>query len=378
MGLYGEQRGAFQGNLFTEPSWNDLASWYEKHCIQNLDKRSTRDNRRAAINAASAYFGSRGITHPDVGAWREYFSFRKSDEETRVCVSTLNTYRKICAHVYSFCRDTPATGMGGWRVLANPLSRDHIPRFKEAEPRPRGLAEPYTTYPLLLQAMKNPLEQAFLSIQRYDLLRIQEVLGVPVPGTKYDRPRHLNLDAGTLFVEYQRDSGRSEPAALKTAYCSATLELHEETVRLLRLGMAWAKQRYATPQGRRVYGFAAQHFVFPFFREQTEDILARLRQVAPADFPKWVRGVDGGDGFHVFRHTGAFELLEGGTPVNDLHRQLRHKDFHTTHVYVEQLRGKTVASDSIREARRVAELKQRRALAERDGKGLRVVHREDE
>ncbi|KFE65464.1 hypothetical protein DB31_1580 [Hyalangium minutum] len=97
--------------------------------------------------------------------------------------------------------------------------------------------------------------------------------------------------------------------------------------------------------------------------------------MSPQDFPKRVRGVDGGDAWHVYRHTFAVlhykAVLDGTMEKEDLHQMLRHKQPSTTYTYLNafnvELKG---TSKGVEESWRIQEQLQEQAIREHSGRGL--------
>ncbi|OJT27324.1 hypothetical protein BO221_04895 [Archangium sp. Cb G35] len=369
-----QQAASFQGGLFAEPSFRELSEWYDEIHLKTK-AANTRDSGRSYIRQALAWLDARGITHPGPGEWQQYLLWRQDPAcPERVTDLTAETHRKNLQRVYLKCRNTPKKG---WLMIANPLDLAQVPRqASTARQRPRSMSEPYVTYPLLQAAMPDPLARAFISTLRWHGLRLQEALGIPLPGSELDRGlKYLNLEAGTLTVEKQRGDDTTKWSDLKTEFSRATIRLAPEPVQLLREALRWRQQQALNPtvDWRRSQGVCAQNFVFPYYRHQLQGLMGLHREVAPHDFPTWVRGVDGADTWHVYRHTFATEMYRAGIQGERLRTLLRHKDQRTMDAYLKALMVEVVEGDDLEDAWKVQAEKQAQALAERSGRGLSVV-----
>ena len=364
----------FQGGLFAEPSFLELTEWYDEIHLSR-QAVNTRDSGRSYLRQALEWLSERGITHPGPGEWQQYINWRMDPNcPAWVTGETAKTHRKNLQRVYLRCRDTPRKG---WLLIPNPLNKVQVGRSAStAGQRPRSMTEPYVTYPLLQAAMPDPLARAFISLFRWHGPRLQESLGIPLPGSEVDNGRKcLNLDEGTLTIARQRGDDTCQLSDLKTEFSAATIRLAPEPMQMLREALTWRQRQAINPtrEWRRSQGFCAQNFVFPYFRHQLQHLMSLHREVAPHDFPTWVRGVDGADAWHVYRHTFATEMVRAGTKPDRIHRLLRHKNQRTTDTYLRALLVDVVEGDDLEEAWRVQERKQQQALAERSGKGLVVV-----
>lgn len=381
---------AYQGNLFEEPTFRELAEWYQVRARPTSKRDSTIDGEDTAIRHALEWLDRHGITRPDTADWKAYFEYRMSPECSlangkagRVTPHTADSYKAALQRVYIACRNIPKAG---WHVVPNPLAASLLGNCADGRDAARSMAEPYVTYPALLAVMPDPLAKAFISVMRWHGLRLQEVLAIPLPGSRMERDdpyfggRVLDLMGGTLRIERQRDRDHAtKHEKLKTEFSKAKINLAPEPIRLLREALTWRAEQALNPDvhWKRRNGAAAQSWVFPYFKHHLEELLALHRQVAPHDFKERVRGVDGADGWHVYRHTFATEhyrnVLAGVLTREKLHKALRHKDPKTTDAYIRALNVEVIGGDGLEESWRRQEQLQEQAMRERSGKGLILV-----
>jgi integrase len=372
---------SFQGHLFQEPSFDELADHYLN--LQAVNARDqTRKNAAGYIRAALEWMNSRGIARPNTSDWKAYLDWRQHPTcGKRLTRSSVDSHRAVLQRVYKRCAQAPKRG---WMLIPNPLAPAFLPPYAgDARDAPRSIMDPYVTYPLLLAAMPDPVARALVAVLRWHGLRIQEALGIALPGSKLEADLHkhiLNLDAGTLTIECQRTRDSSHHGPLKTDYSKATVSLVEPAAQALREALQWRKQQAlrASNTWMAKNGVCAQNYVFPYYRMHLDELMERHREIAPGDFKRRVVGVDGGDAWHVYRHTFATEHYRNWPGAvsekrERLHSLLRHKDVRTTGTYLRALALDVVEGDDIDESVRRQLAKQAQAIAERSGKGLQVV-----
>lgn len=388
VGYQPNHRG-WQGEMFPEPTFRQVVDWYVAR-VRNPNKSKSRIMvENSIISHALEWLEMRRIKRPTTADWKEYFDWRMSPECSlaggkagRITARTADAHRAVLHMIYRGCRNIPNTE---WHHVPDPLDAGVLPRCHSGHrDEPRALAEPYVTYPRLLMAMPDVLAKAFISLMRWHGLRLQEALGIPLPGSNVDRylgGRVLNLQENTLLIARQRtrDQGMiHEP--LKTEYSKARIKLAPEPAQLVREALRWRAQQAGAPgqHPRKLNGECARNYVFPYFRCHLDGLMDIHRQVSPLDFRVRVRGVEGGDAWHVYRHTFAAEhykrVLEGKLPKEELHRMLRHKDPKTTDRYLTAFTIEVLgSSEAVEESWRIQMQMQEQAIRERSGQGPTLV-----
>lgn len=388
VGYQPNHRG-WQGEMFPEPTFQQICDWYVAR-VRNPNKRKSRLKfEDCVIGHALEWLGLRGIRRPTTAEWKEYLDWRMSPECSlaggkagRITARTADSHRAVLHMIYRGCRNIPNIE---WHHVPDPLDAGVLPRCHSGHrDQPRTLAEPYVTYPRLQMAMPDVLARAFISLMRWHGLRLGEVLGIPLPGSDVDRylgGKLLNLSENTLLIARQRTRDQAlnhEP--LKTEYSKARIELAPEPAQLVREALRWRAQQVAAPGNhpRKWNGDCARNYVFPYFRLHLDNLMDIHRQVSPLDFRERVRGVEGGDAWHVYRHTFAAEhyklVLAGKLPKEELHRMLRHRDPKTTDRYLTALNVEVLgSSQAVRESWRIQMQLQEQAIRERSGQGLTLV-----
>ncbi|RJS26083.1 hypothetical protein DRW03_06395 [Corallococcus sp. H22C18031201] len=350
-----------QGSLFGEPAWVELVRFYEETYLAR-QRPGTRKTRKSMLRHSCAHFEAKGVTHPRAADWLSYLNSRVLSGE--IMRSTANQHRKVFSHVYEFARDVE--GQNSWRLLVNPFAQGRVPRWAEPQPAPRAMEKPGVTYPKLLEAAPDPLSRAFFSMARRHGTRLQETLGL--------RPSDLNLDRGTVHIRIQRKPTTVEVSLLKTDTSAAVLQLHPETAQLLREAARWRMAHPRGVSGREFGGVAGDLFVFPYFVQTTNTLMDTVcRVVSPEDFPRRLKGIDGGDAWHVFRHTFTMGLIDMGLGLDEIHDWLRHKNPATTTTYLNSLRGRAVGNRERMEALWQEEAQREAELRELAKPGLKLV-----
>ncbi|MFP2963698.1 tyrosine-type recombinase/integrase [Myxococcus sp. 1LA] len=356
-----DQPLAEQVPLFGEPSWAELVRFYDAKYLTR-QRTGTSKTRRSMLRHSLEHFGALGVTHPRAADWLTYLNDRVLGGS--IMRSTANQHRKVFSHVYEFCREVE--GENSWRLLVNPFANGRVPRWAEPMPAPRALAKPGVTYPKLLEAAPDPLARAFFSMKRRHGTRLQETLGL--------RPCDVNVDAGTLRISHQRQATTVELSPLKTDTSAAVLQLHPETAQLLREAIHWRMAHPHGISGAEFTGKAGELYLFPYFIDHTNRLMNEVcRIVSPSDFPKRIKGVDGGDAWHVFRHTFTVGLIDMGLGLDEIHDWLRHKNPATTTAYLNSLRGRAVGNRERMEALWKAEAQREAELRELSKPGLKLV-----
>jgi hypothetical protein len=380
---------SFQGTLFQEPTFHDLVTQFQK--VRAQDKApQTYKSEDSYIRHAVEWLDRKRIQRPTSADWQEYLLYRQSPEcnlaggkAGRLTALSADSHRAVLSKVYTVCRDFPATG---WLPFGNPLSYAVMgARHDRDRDVPRSMVEPLITYPLLQAAMPDVTAKAFISLMRWHGLRVQEALAVPIPGSEVDRSmvrnrRHmLDLSGGTLTIAWQRSRDTVKFSRLKTEFSAATIELLPEPLELIRETLEWQRKQALNPtkQWLQRQGDATANYVFPYFKHHLEQLIGLHREVAPRDFPKRIRGVDGGDAWHVYRHTFATEFVRDGVPTKEIHAQLRHRDMKTTDNYIRRLLAEVRGSNEIRASYERQKARQEQALKERSGQGLTLVKKGD-
>ncbi|MFP2957278.1 site-specific integrase [Myxococcus sp. 1LA] len=327
--------------LGATPTLPELVSWYGATVLQHM-KPDTQKTVRSHLALAVAALPSR----PVGGDIAEWLSGRVAAGE--VMPSTANQVRKHLFRIYTVGQQLR------WPLLLNAVA--NVSRIPEPPLAPRGLADPYTTFPALLVAMPDARARAFLSVQRRHGLRMSEALGL--------EPRHINWSTGKLRVEHQRAPWRSTVSPLKHDTLAATFDMDEETARLLREAARDAMRSGAVPRGE-----AKRRFLFPYYQEHCAPLMARCREVAPDDFPERIVGERGGNAWHVFRHTYGTELANAGLPDREIMVLMRHKNLSSTELYVGSIRGRVMPGAALAKVRELAKEREREA-AERLSRGV--------
>ncbi|NBD09627.1 tyrosine-type recombinase/integrase [Corallococcus silvisoli] len=326
------------------PTLAVLVKWYEEVILAHQGK-GTRKNIRHHLRMAVAALPPRP-TGGDIAEWLGGRVDRREVQPT-----TANQARKHIQRVYTLGQQMR------WPLLLNPVA--HFDPLPTLTVPPRGLAEPYVTYPALLAAMPDARARAFLSMQRRHGLRLSEALGL--------EPRHINWSADTVFVERQRMPWSSKLQELKTDTSKATFTLDEETARYLRQAA-----RDAMRSGKVPRGVTRARFLFPYFQEELAGLMVRCRAVAPDDFPTRIKGERSGAAWHVFRHTYGTELANSGMLDRKVCVLMRHKHLSTTQGYIASIRGRTMPSEDLETVRKYAR-EQERLAAERASGGVTSV-----
>lgn len=353
-----ERQAPLQVELFEQPSFASVSKWYVAEYLSR-QADDTRKTQASICKIALESFQARGIAHPKKPDWISYLRGRV--ERAEISANTARTHRKVLHHVYEFGRDSEK-----WPVLANPLKG--IEDFKAVkDDAPIYIAKPDTTYPALIAAMPDPISKALVSVCRRQGLRISEALGI--------EPDHVDFRRGFVTIAQQRKSIHVTPSRLKTDVSMATMKLHPEAAELLHGSLRYLRERLAAPRGkqRAFIGDAARRYVFPFYTAQLNGLMEICRKVAPTDFPRRIVGVDGGNAWHVFRHTFARSLLDRGMPVEELHVWLRHKNPATTHSYIKSLRGPMLADERVNQYWEAEAAAEKQAAWEREGAALKPV-----
>ncbi|AEI64255.1 phage integrase family protein [Corallococcus macrosporus] len=192
---------AAQGKLeLTEaPPLAEMVGWYERTILAHKP-RDTQKTVRQVVRAAVAGLPER----PTAGDISDWLSERV--RKGGIMASTANLHRRRLNRVYVLAHQLR------WPLLLNPLAK--VPVLQTAPQSPKGLADPYTTYPLVLAAMPDARSKAFVSMLRWHGLRESEALGL--------EPRHINWSAGMVRVEQQRKPWRGFVQGLKHDTCAAT------------------------------------------------------------------------------------------------------------------------------------------------------------
>ncbi|MFL5350127.1 MAG: tyrosine-type recombinase/integrase [Hyalangium sp.] len=369
---------AFQGQLFQEPPFAQLAQHYLANLQGEQKRTSTRKGEASYLKQALAWLGERGIERPSTADWKRYFDWRLSPQcPNRVTPSTVHGHHCTIRKVYRRCAEAP---LRGWLLIPNPVTTAFLPAYYDPlNARPRAMMEPYVTVPLLKASMPDPVAKALVEVLDNQGLRIQEALGIPMPGSYVEREvlrrRALDLDGGTLRIYMQRERDNSKLVDLKTGFSAATMELMPAAVEAIREAMRFKREQALKPKksSREGAGFANHNYLFHYFKADLEKLMEIHREVAPQDFRRREVGKWGGDAWHVYRHTYATLLARQGVDREKIHDLLRHRDQKTTDAYLRALLVDVRGGDDVRRAMENKKAMQQQAIAERSGKGLSIV-----
>ncbi|KFE60097.1 hypothetical protein [Hyalangium minutum] len=291
-----EGHRAWQGPVYQEPTFFELAEWYQHRARTTGIARRTMLSEDGYIRAALEWLRSRGIDRPTTADWKEYLDYRMSPECSmldgqagRVTPRTAESHRHVLGKVYRRCRDIPSPA---WWHVPNPLDTHVLPRcYAGGRDVPRSLREPFITYPRLQMAMPDVVAKAFISVMRWHGLRVQEALAIPLPGSQADASmggRVLDLLTGSLRIERQRTRDNPRHERLKTEFSRANLKLAPEPARLLHAALMERQKELADPgtHWRRRTGECARNYLFPYYRVD----LARLMEIHRISSPIPVEG----------------------------------------------------------------------------------------
>jgi integrase len=375
-----------QPSLFGDPPFPEMAAWYVAQDL-TTDRLApgTRESRRSCLAQALAWLKTEGISHPETGDWVRYRNWRQSAQcPNQIASLTWDSHRKTLSLVYEFCRRVPKRG---WGPIPNPLHFTRLPPDGERRKEPRCMARPEETFELLRRNMPDVRWQAFITLLFTLGPRLQEALGIPLPGSKVDGGRNLlDLERKQLTIWRQRDTDNSKLVDLKSGFSERVLSIPTDALEVIRETLQWKRHMDAHPtaEWKRHRGFLADNFLFPFWRYQLEEVMEIHRQLAPADFPEWERALKGGAAWHVYRHTMATlygrTAMDLGVPnwQDDLHRLLGHADKRTTDAYLRALRLEVVKSDGMAQVWEAQRERRKQSIEERSGKGLQLVKPREE
>ena len=189
-------------------------------------------------------------------------------------------------------------------LLSNPASEIDMPRVKRAAPRQVLTSQEVETI-LALPDIEEPLglrDRAILETLYSTGMRRQELLNL----------RLFDVDStrGTVFIH----SGKGNK---------------DRTVPIGERALAWCEKYLKDARPQLIYGKDEGHF---FVNREGQSLLAsRLSQMVR----NFVRAADiGKDGScHLFRHTAATVLLEGGADLRSIQEILGHSKLETTEIY---------------------------------------------
>lgn len=329
------------------PTFQRLCDDYSAEIVAALKPES-----RASYAVRLRWLRASMSPHPTGGEF-----FRKCQAKIAEgvwCEATANVHLKTARAVY---KHAPANYP--WAVVKSPF--EGVPkasrRFAERKLKPRSLADPQTTFPRLLAAMPDAAARAFLSVMRWNGLRVSEALGL--------EPGHISFEQGTMRVAQKRMPGKSVPGDLKCEASGGELPMHPEVIRALR-AYAAAEKLAGKPSGpKRLWPYVFRyegtcHRCLAVYRGKSEvdcegrhclrGIMRILRAVAPEDFPRAVPGKSGACAFHVLRHTIAADADRNGALDRDVMLMLRHSTLATTQSYMGRTRGRQIDASTFAKA----------------------------
>ncbi len=264
-------------------------------------------------------------SHPtpkDVARWLSELRTGGGRDGGPLADGTVSVLRGHLMHLYR------AAQACGW-CTANPVA--HVP-FRRVVPQRRALKDVHGIWPWLLGVCATQRERALLCVLRFAGLRRGEALGLEW--------RHVDAVAGYLTVDQQR----RRPNSLE---CTRVLKSEAARRRLpMRRELADALAELRREGNAQVWtGHGGQtlhttELCFPFRADELAALGARLRGVAPADFPE-------GSLWHVFRHTVAVELWTAGKGEETIRQFLGHASLEKTAVYLRSLMGARVGASAI-------------------------------
>jgi len=324
------------------PSLPELVRWYVREHVALKRASSAK-----TIGWICEWWARELPAHP--GAAEVHAKLSRLVRDGEISATTANMRRRVLNRCYE-------VGRTRWPMLINAAHVSGVPKVPEPALVVRSLYQPEQMWPKLLHALPGPEGRCFASLQRRMGLRVGEVRGL--------EPEHVLWNSGEVFVRQQREADQSKPGPLKTDTSVARLPIHPECIGLLRAVLA-ARMRSAP-------GGALARFVFPWWRGEQDALMRIMRDVAPLDFPKRVRGESGANAWHVLRHTYGTELVEAGMDVHEVQLAMRHSSLATTQGYVAAIRGRRVPVDSLRSL--WAEQAAREAQSTAHGFSLDVKH----
>lgn len=274
-------------------------------CREKAYSERTIENREAALRPFIAWCETRGlarpqeITKPILERYqRHLFLYRKADGEPLSVRSQ---------HV----RTTPIKAFFKWlsrgnHILYNPASELELPRMEKRLPRhvlsvrevERVLAVPDTTTPIGLR------DRAMLEVLYSTGIRRMELIGLHVTD--------IDADRGTLLV--RQGKGKKDRMIPIGSHALAWVARYREEVRPDFACGSDDGTLFLTTQGE---AFAAGRM--------TQLVRGH---VTAADIGK--RG-----SCHLFRHSMATLMLEGGADIRFIQAMLGHADLSTTQIYTQ-------------------------------------------
>lgn len=306
-----------------QPTLGEVIGWFRRAHLPSGDLgRSTVNGYKSTFRQALAHFGEGAV--PAVGEARAWLDRRRVAGE--IGNLTANSHRDRLHAVYSLFREQQRG------VTLNPWT---FRRFKEDTRHIRGaFANLAELWPRLLAAMPDDRARAFLSLNMRLGWRLGEVLALEWP--------HLMRAVGgghVLRKQQQRASWQNIPQGLKHDGLVGTYALHPETVQYLRAA------RRAQEEGRVQLGCArgvlvgqqpcgdgvVRSYLFPYREEHTVELIRRMREVAPEEFPRK-------QAFHRLRRAFLTHVVKA-FGVEEANRLAGHKHISTTQLYCREVLG---------------------------------------
>lgn len=288
-------------------------------------KRSYRSTFRAVVD----HFGANSM--PEKGALYAWLAGRVGSG--KLMPSSANAMRGHLGQLFRVVRDNHD---------AYVLNAADFPPFDVKEPKPEALKDPEGTWLKFKAAMPDARVLLYLAVQMFLGLRRSEALGLEW--------RHVQLGGKRgpeLLVEQQRDANKSEPMlhlkhkAPRTRYPI----VHPEVLRLLReVSHAFMARTpmYGCDRGALVgdkpcKDKEVRKYIFPYREEHMNQIGRWMKEAAPEEFPKGVRGVRAHKAFHRLRHTFCTSVVRELADTESGRRVaqglMRHKSIITTDRY---------------------------------------------
>ncbi|KFE60098.1 tyrosine-type recombinase/integrase [Hyalangium minutum] len=329
------QHGLFRP--LAPPTVRNVVNLYLEHCLKEQGRAlSTYESYAPPLR----WFTQVLPPFPTPGQVKDVLQWRlnlKEGDKRRLVPTTANQYKKYLSAAYKYARN--------WWPMVALRDPTTFPNWKVGRRKPRGMADPATTFRLLLaHACKNDTERAFLCVLGLLGLRVSEARGL-----RWDTD--LSPDWRKLTVQRQRVARRKGEQELKTVASFAHFDVTAVLCGFL-LG-AWKERKEALagndPWGRRD---ALSPYMFNYGQARLQELMERIRDVAPEDFPRKT-GKRGALAFHGFRDTLGAVLASTNSTLGEGQQALRHDSYITTSLYFQNHQGKPTANAALLKAQAV-------------------------
>jgi len=202
---------------------------------------------------------------------------------------------------------------------------------RRPDPKPHAIVNIKELWPQFMAACRDDRERAFLGVLWMALLRRGEALGVFVEDV------NTTTTPWRLNVVRQRPNpnklGHTKP---KSLHSCKELPIREPLRRLLAPVLAEGRQ--VVRVGRGGGGRLEVPYLFPYRERDLDDLMARLRAVAPLAFPP------GHKAWHALRDTGAVELRLAGKTRAEVSEMCGHSSEAITSQHYLSVHGRSVSA----------------------------------